>query len=111
MVYDLAIVGAGPGGLHAAKWANKKGLKVAVIEKRKDISKITRYCSEHIILDEDYNGDTIKVDTAAGKIMSTRNGWEVNYAGEFCPVTDKYYYSPKQYRCHFAWPDRTAVCL
>ena len=105
MVYDLAIVGAGPGGLHAAKWANKKGLKVAVIEKRKDISKITRYCSEHIILDEDYNGDTIKVDTAAGKIMSTRNGWEVNYAGEFCPVTDKYYYSPKQNAVHFAWPD------
>ena len=62
MSYDVAIVGAGPGGLHTAKWAAKKGRKVVVIEKRKDISKITRYCSEHIILDEGYNGDTIKVD-------------------------------------------------
>ena len=59
--YDVAIVGAGPGGLHAANWSAKKGLKVALIEKRKDISKMTRYCSEHIILDEGYNGDTIIV--------------------------------------------------
>jgi flavin-dependent dehydrogenase len=106
MVYDLAIVGAGPGGLHAAKWANKRGLKVALIEKRKDISKITRYCSEHIILDEDYNGDTIKVDTATGKISSVKNEWEIYYKGDFCPVTDKYYSSPKLYNCHFAWPDK-----
>ncbi|MCX5899498.1 MAG: FAD-dependent oxidoreductase, partial [Proteobacteria bacterium] len=62
MVYDVAIVGAGPGGLHAAKWSAKKGLKVALIEKRKDIGKITRYCSEHIILDVNYNGDTIIVE-------------------------------------------------
>ena len=30
--YDLAIVGAGPGGVHTAKWAAKKGLKVILIE-------------------------------------------------------------------------------
>lgn len=106
MVYDLAIVGAGSGGLHAAKWAAKKGLKVILIEKRKDISKITRYCSEHIILDKDYNGDTIKVDAEQGKIISTANGWEVDYKGELCPVTDKYYYSPSRHAIHFAWPDK-----
>ena len=50
--YDLAIVGAGPGGLYAAICAAKKGMKVALIEKRKDISKMTRYCSEHSILEE-----------------------------------------------------------
>lgn len=106
MVYDLAIVGAGPGGLHAAKWAAKKGLKVILIEKRKDISKITRYCSEHIILDEDYNGDTIRVDAVQGKIVSMVNGWEVDYKGDLCPVTDKYYYSPSRHAIHFAWPDK-----
>jgi digeranylgeranylglycerophospholipid reductase len=106
MIYDLAIVGAGPGGLYTARCAAKKGLQVILIEKRKDISKVTRYCSEHIILDEDYNGDTITVDTERGKIASTANGWEVDYKGELCPVTDKYYYSPKQNAIHFAWPDR-----
>jgi len=106
MVYDLAIVGAGPGGLHAAKWAAKEGLKVILIEKRKDISKITRYCSEHLILDEDYNGDTLKVDIEQGKFISTANGWEVEYKGELCPCIDKYYYSPKGHAIHFAWPDK-----
>lgn len=106
MVYDLAIVGAGPGGLHAAKWAAKKGLKVILIEKRKDISKITRYCSEHFILDENYNGDTILVDAKRGKIISTVNGWEVEYKGGLCPCIDKYYYSPKGHAIHFAWPDK-----
>ena len=106
MVYDLAIVGAGPGGLHAAKWAAKKGLNVILIEKRKDISKITRYCSEHLILDEAYNGDTVLVDPEEGKITSTVNGWEVDYKGDLFPCTDKFYYSPKGNPIHFAWPDK-----
>ena len=106
MVYDLAIVGAGPGGLHTAKWAAKKGLNVILIEKRKDISKITRYCSEHLILDEAYNGDTVLVDPEEGKITSTVNGWEVDYKGDLFPCTDKFYYSPKGNPIHFAWPDK-----
>lgn len=106
MVYDLAIIGAGPGGLHTAKGAAKRGLKVILIEKRKDISKVTRYCSEHIILDENYNGDTIKVDEEQGKIISTVNGWKVDYKGGLCRVTDKYYYSPSRHAIHFAWPDK-----
>ncbi|MCU0661167.1 MAG: FAD-dependent monooxygenase [Myxococcota bacterium] len=118
--YDVAIVGAGPGGSHAAKWCAKKGLKVVVIEKRKDTSKITRYCSEHIILDKDYNGDTIVLEPAEKpgtdgfippnphhKIRSTNFGWVVDYKGALCPVTDKKYFSAdlKSF-AHFAWPDR-----
>ncbi len=105
MVYDLAVVGAGPGGLHTAKWAARKGLKVLLIEMRKDISKITRYCSEHIILDEGYNGDTIAVDTGKGEISSKVNGWTIDYGGELHPITDKYYYSPGGHAIHFAWHD------
>lgn len=119
--YDVAIVGAGPGGLHTAKWAAKKGLKCVIIEKRKDISKLTRYCSEHIILDEGYNGDTIIVEpgesldsngfippTSKNKIRSKNFGWEVDYVGPLCPVRDKYYYSAKlEHNAHYAWPDRS----
>ncbi len=118
---DVAIVGAGPAGLHAAKWAAKKGLKVALIEKREDISKITRYCSEHLILDENYNGDTLIVECGLppegpnrivpsnrkNKIRSARFGWELNYAGPLCPCLDKYYYSAElEHNAHFAWPDK-----
>lgn len=106
MTYDVAIVGAGPGGLHAAKWCAKKGLKVILIEKRKDISHITRYCSEHLILEEGYNGDTIEVDLENNLIKSTRFGWEVFFDGETYPTTEKVYHSPKGNKVVFAWPDR-----
>jgi flavin-dependent dehydrogenase len=119
-VYDVAIVGAGPGGLYTAICAAKKGLKCVIIEKRKDISKMTRYCSEHIILEEMYNGDTITVDVGAeldskgeipegtkSIIKSTNFGWEVEYVGPLCPVRDKYYYSAeREHKAHYAWPDK-----
>ncbi|MFC1592085.1 NAD(P)/FAD-dependent oxidoreductase [Thermodesulfobacteriota bacterium] len=119
-VYDVAIVGAGPGGLHTAKWCAKKGMKVVIIEKRKDISKMTRYCSEHIILDEGYNGDSIIVEvgeelnsdgyiseTSHNKIKSSHWDWEVDYVGPLCPVRDKFYYSAdRKHNAHYAWPDR-----
>ena len=41
-VYDLIIVGAGPAGLMAAKVAGENGLKTALIERKKDITKIRR---------------------------------------------------------------------
>ena len=108
MSYDVAIVGAGPGGLNAAKRAAEKGLKVLLIEKRKDVSVITRYCSEYIILDEDYNGDTVRVETSGDKkILSAKNGWEVKYNGELYPVTARHCYSgdPNHFAC-FSWPDK-----
>jgi len=106
MIYDLAIVGAGPGGLHAAKWDAKKGLKVILIEKRKDITHITRYCSEHLILEEGYNGDTVLVEPDNNLIKSTRFGWEVFFDGELDPTREKIYHSPKGHQVQFAWPDR-----
>lgn len=47
-MYDLIIVGAGPGGLMAARTAARDGLKVLLVEKRKKISQVRRYCSQLI---------------------------------------------------------------
>jgi len=44
MKYDLIIVGGGPGGLMAAKTAAEDGLKVALIERKKNVAEITRAC-------------------------------------------------------------------
>jgi len=42
--YDLIVVGGGPGGLMAAKTAAEDGLKVALIERKRNITQINRSC-------------------------------------------------------------------
>jgi digeranylgeranylglycerophospholipid reductase len=102
-IYDLAITGAGPTGLMAAKTAAEKGLKVIVIERKKDISKIRRACCAHFILDDDYENEEIHVKN--GKIIFTKNGFEVNYTGQTLNLVHKYFVSPKGHRIHFAHKD------
>ena len=42
---DLIVVGAGPAGLMAVKTAGEEGLKVAVLERKNDITKVRRCCA------------------------------------------------------------------
>jgi flavin-dependent dehydrogenase len=46
MKYDLVVVGGGPGGLMAAKTAAEDGLKVIMVERKKDLTKIHRACAQ-----------------------------------------------------------------
>ncbi len=79
-MYDVCIVGAGPAGLMAAKTAAGKGLKVVLIEKNPNISKIKRACCMQFIMDENYEGETIRIEK--GKVVFTHNGFSVDYK---CP--------------------------
>ena len=109
MMYDLAIVGAGPAGLMAAKTAAGKGLTVVVIEKRKDISHVTRACCQQFIMDKNYSGESIQVEQ--GKIIFPNNGFEIGYHGPTANITDKYYVSPKGHEIHFAYEDKRPVAV
>jgi len=91
--YDVAVVGAGPAGLMAAKTAAEKGLEVVVIEERRDVSKITRACCQHFIMDDGAMGETLKVEP--GEIIFPKNGFEVDYTGPTHKLMDIYYISPK----------------
>ena len=64
--YDLIIAGAGPGGLGAALKAASLGLKAALIERRSRLSPLTRACSEGLLHDEFYFGDSITVNKDKG---------------------------------------------
>ena len=80
MVYDVAIVGAGPGGLMAAKTAAEKGLKVALIEKKSKVSIVTRACCQQLIMDENFEGESVQLREV--KIHFPNNGFEIDGSGE-----------------------------
>jgi len=109
MVYDVAIAGAGPAGLMAARTAAENGLKAVLIEKRHDITAIKRACCMQLIMDEDYEGETIRVKERA--VVFPRNGFAVDYYGPLLPLTHKYYISPGGHRIHFAYPDRRPIII
>jgi len=109
MDYDVAIVGAGPAGLMAARRASDQGLKTVLIEKRKDISNITRACCQFFILDEDFQGETIRIENE--KVVFTQNNFTVGYHGPLLPVTDKYFISPGGHAIHFAHADRRPLIV
>ncbi len=101
---DLIVVGAGPAGLMAAKTAAEIGLRVVIVEKSKNFDHLKRACSAQIILDDGYENEFVHVNE--GKIIFERNNFEVKYSGQLIDVTNKYYYSPRGHKIHFAHPDR-----
>ena len=99
MSYDVAIIGAGPAGLMAAKRAAEKGLKTVLIEKRKDVGVITRCCCMNFILDEGYMGEDAEYRN--GKMIFPQTGFEVEYNGKIKPVNTKIYRSPSGHELTF----------
>ena len=99
--YDVIIVGAGPAGLMAAKTAGEGNLKVALIEKRKDITKWTRAdCMQFYGLEGDFLGEDIKVEV--GKVVFPKNGFEVKYTGGLYPLYHWRVFSPRGHRIDFS---------
>ena len=87
MIYDIAIVGAGPAGLMAARTAAENGLQAVLIEKRNDITAIKRACCMQLIMDEDYEGETIRVKERA--VVFPHNNFTVEYYRPLLPLTHK----------------------
>ena len=109
MIYDLAIVGAGPAGLMTAKTAAEKGLKVVLIEKKSNVSTVTRACCQLLIMDENFEGESVRL--CENKILFPNNGFEVDYTGPTWNVTDKYYISPNNHKIHFSYPDKKPIVI
>jgi flavin-dependent dehydrogenase len=84
--HDIIIAGAGPGGLGAALQAASLGLKAALIERRSRLAPLTRACSEGLLHDEFYFGDSITVNKAGGSIDFKHSGFSLSYTGETRPV-------------------------
>lgn len=98
--YDLIVVGGGPAGLMAARTAAAGNLKVALIERRSEISRWKRAdCMQFYGLEGDFLGENIRVEI--GKVVFPRNGFEVRYTGGLYPIYSWRCFSPHGHRIDF----------
>ncbi|HUT84217.1 MAG TPA: FAD-dependent monooxygenase [Thermodesulfobacteriota bacterium] len=77
--YDLVIVGAGPGGLMAARTARQEGLKVLLVEQKSEIARVRRTCAEALITKPNCDGETVTVE--GEKIIFHINDFSIRYRG------------------------------
>jgi digeranylgeranylglycerophospholipid reductase len=109
--YDLVIVGAGPGGLMAARTAAQDGLKTLLVEKRKQPTNIRRLCSAHMKVSPtgfksakqptDVRIERVKmtfeVDYASHVLHLKNLGTQINYKGDLGACYNETWVSPSGY--------------
>lgn len=82
--YDLVIVGCGPSGLMAAKVAGENGLRVALLERKKTISRIRRVDGGTLSpINEYICGEHLSFNPKAKRIGFPVSGFSIRYDGPF----------------------------
>ena len=93
--YDVVIVGAGPAGLMTAKTAGESGLKIALLERKTEISKVRRTDAGVIALNEYVYGQVVTFNRKTQTLVFPVSGFSLKYDG---PWNDNRYgfhfYSP-----------------
>ncbi len=98
---DIVVIGAGPGGLVAARTTAERGYRVVLVESKADISVIRRTCAQifyltHIGSGQAYTGP-VKAEIGQGhkmKFIFPDLGLAVNYNGLLRSCYDWRYLSP-----------------
>lgn len=86
--YDVIVVGAGPAGLVAAKAAGESGFKVALLERKSDLTLVDRACGATLDSANEYLHHDLYACNARDKRLSfPAHGFSVKYDG---PWTDLY---------------------
>ncbi len=109
MKYDVVVVGGGPGGLVAAKTAAEDGLKVLLIERKKNLTEVNRTCGQTFFLAGKYKGatesgiycyrDPVKVEIAPNTNRFVYpQGFAIEYKGPIVPYYNTYHFSPSGHR-------------
>ena len=81
--YDVVIVGAGPAGLMAAKTAGESGLKIALLERKTEISKVRRTDAGVIALNEYIYGQVVTFNRKTQTLVFPVSGFSLKYEGSW----------------------------
>ena len=69
--YDVIVVGAGPAGFLAAKAAGENGLEVALVERKPDVTALTRACGQTLVsMNEYYFGNLCNYNACLLDVLS-----------------------------------------
>jgi len=100
MKYDLIVVGGGPGGLMAAKTAAEDGLKVALLERKKNIAEINRACLQIFYINK------ITPNPETGRGESKMDGYIDPVSVEMLPEKCRFHFPVPGFTLDFAGPLR-----
>ena len=93
--YDVVVVGAGPGGCMTAKVLSENGFRVALLERKTDMTKLTRACATMVAIEnERYFNERMYLNDKNDKIIFPETGFSVRYDGPHCPFYNWNMYSP-----------------
>ena len=93
--FDLVVVGAGPAGVIAAKTASENGLRVALLERKRDITTIRRACATMLVLESDFFcGERMYFSQETKRMVFPLNGFSISYEGPYKNFFGWHIYSP-----------------
>lgn len=99
--YDLVIVGGGPAGLMAGRTAGENGLKVVILERKKDICKVRRFDGGVFSINEYTFGQLALYNDRDKRISFPVCGFSTRYDGPYNDVFGFHIYSPGGKRLRF----------
>ena len=105
MKYDIVVAGGGPAGLMAAKTAAEDGLRVLLLEQKKDPARINRSCLQLFYLQwvcPDGYIETVKAEVSQEKtrFIFPGPGFSIDYTGILRPYCNAIWISPSGYKVY-----------
>ena len=97
--YQLIIAGAGPAGAMAAVKAAEKGMKVLVVEKKKDMCEELKTMGNSFRVKNPINGEFLTVEPGEGKsiVHFHNSNFDLEYSGKLIPTYNMYAFSNAGY--------------
>jgi len=105
MKYDIIVVGGGPGGAMAAKTAAEDGLKVVLVDSKREPTEFRRAClaawyQKWLCPDGYLEPVTVEVNFDTYRFNWPKLGFSLDYDGPMMPYMNVIWISPSGYRAY-----------